>query len=187
MKILALLSWKILSQQLSASTAAFMNAFWKENPCPQGRDLPLAKAQYRGPLRQHRPQPYINQFHLLGQMPTMQAHPWNWVSNEPPSLPRKNNAVWSSGSSITCASGAAPPFITSQTAPRLRNLVIHVTANPALGYHCPPLLPNGPSTLLPTRLMDPLPRNQQMAIPKSDPGALYGRNFHVDPTSACSL
>src|SRR5436190_23138833 len=32
MKILALLSWKILSRQLSASTAAFMNAFWKENP-----------------------------------------------------------------------------------------------------------------------------------------------------------
>src|SRR5436190_14028837 len=38
-----------------------------------------------------------------------------------PSLPRKNNAVWSLGSSITCASGAALPFITSQTAPRLRN------------------------------------------------------------------
>ena len=161
--------------------------FGKTNPRPQGRDLPLTKTQYLGPLRQHCPQPYINRFHLLGRMPTTQAHPWNWISNEPPSLPRKNNAVWSSGSSITCASGAAPPFITSQTAPRLRNLVIHVTANPALGYHCPPLLPNGPSTLLPTRLMDPLPRNQQMAMPKSDPGALYGRNFHVDPTSACSL
>src|SRR5436190_772730 len=166
MKILALLSWKILSRQLSASMAAFMNAFWKENPCPQGRDLPLAKAQYQGPLHQHRPQPYINRFHLLRRTLMMQAHPWNWISNEPPSLPRKNNAVWSSGSSITCASGAAPPFITSQTAPRLRNLVIHVTANPALGYHCPPLLPNGPSTLLPTRLMDPLPRNQQMAMPR---------------------
>src|SRR5437762_815405 len=139
MKILALLSWKTLSQQLSASTAAFMNAFWKENPCPQGRDLPLAKAQYRGPLRQHRPQPYINQFHLLRQTPTTQAHSWNWISNEPPSLPRKNNTVWSSGSPITYASGAAPPFITSQTAPWLRNLAIRVTANPALGYHWPPL------------------------------------------------
>src|SRR5437773_5547924 len=119
MKILVLLSWKTLFQQLSASTAAFMNAFWKENPHPQGRDLPLAKAQYRGPLRQHRPQPYINRFYLLGQKPTMQAHPWNWISNEHPSFPRKNNAVWSSGSSITCASGAAPLFITSQTATRL--------------------------------------------------------------------
>src|SRR5436190_23287379 len=112
MKILAL-----LSRQLSASMAAFMNTFWKENPRLQGRDLPLAKVQYRGPLHQHHPQPYINQFHLLGRTPTTQAHPWNWISKEPPT--RKNNAVWSSGSSITCASGAAPPFITSQTAPRL--------------------------------------------------------------------
>src|SRR5436190_18129128 len=154
MKILALLSWKILSRQLSASTAAFMNAFWKEKPRPQGRDLPLAKAQYRGPLCQHRAQPYINQFHLLGRMPTTQAHPWNWIRNEPPSLLRKNNAVWSSGSSITCASGVAPPFITSQTAPQLRNLAIRATANPTLRYHCLPLPPNRPSTLLPTRLMD---------------------------------
>src|SRR5205814_6334805 len=98
-----------------------------------------------------------------------------------------NNTMWSSGSSITCASGVALPFITSQTAPRLRNLAIRFPANPALGYHWLPLPPNGPSTLLPTRLVDPLPRNQQMATPKSDPGALYGRNFHVDPTSACSL
>src|SRR5439155_8950175 len=139
-----------------------------------GRDLPLAKAQYLGPLRQHRPQPYINRFHLLGRRSTTQAHPWNWISNEPPSLPKKKNAMWSSGSSITCASSVAQPFITSQTSPRLRNLAIRVTANPALGYHCPPGLPNGPSTLLPTRLMDPLPRNRQMATPKSDPGALYG-------------
>src|SRR5437773_10663411 len=89
MKILVLLSWKTLFQQLSASTAAFMNAFWKENPHPQGRDLPLTKAQYRGPLHQHRPQPYINRFHLLGQTPMTQAHSWNWISNEPPLSPEE--------------------------------------------------------------------------------------------------
>src|SRR5438046_9074360 len=100
MKILALLSWKILSRQLSASMAAFMNAFWKENPRPQGRDLPLAKAQYRGPLHQPSPQPYINRFHLLGRMPTTHAHTWNWISNEPTSLPTKHNTECISESTI---------------------------------------------------------------------------------------
>src|SRR6266513_470705 len=97
MKILALLSWKILSRQLSASTAAFMNAFGKENPRPQGRDLPLAKAQYRVPLNTPSPQPYNNRFHLLGRMPTTQSHPWKSISNYTLSLHGKLPAVSSSG------------------------------------------------------------------------------------------
>src|SRR5271167_75348 len=188
----ALYSWKLSWRPLFASTHVSTNAFWKEKlPRLPILDQSLPRARPRPldlPPRKHKPRSLPNMpLPSQNRSRTTRLLPWNWITNEFPSLRTRSDDEWSLGNFTAYASIVAMTSISSWGALQPRNPVTLVIANPALEPQRRLLLPNENSTTSLTPPMALLPRNQQMATSGSDLGALHGRDFVSAPNSAFSF
>src|SRR5436190_22687471 len=119
MKIPALHSWKPSYPQLSASMPVSMNASWKEKLQPtRDKEPPLAKPlQLNLLLPKHQPWLCPNMLPPPQDQPCMtRLLPWNWITNEFPSLQTKSDAEWSLENSTLYASGVETIIISLWTA-----------------------------------------------------------------------